>query len=409
MKNVILILGVLFLTTFGFSQTQNFWTKKADFSGLKRERSVAFSINGKGYVGTGVDTTSAVKKDFWEYDPIVNAWTQKADLIGVERRNAIAFSINGKGYVGTGMDNAEASLGSALSDFMEFDPISNTWSNKANFPGSFGSGIYFATGFSADSKGYICCGKRGPNNYSDEFWEYKPTTDSWLQRQSFPGGVRYQLSSFVINNLAYIGLGIDQDVYRKDLWEYNPATNNWIAKNDFLGGERGAASTFNLGSRGFISAGTDGGFKNDLWEYNPFEDSWSIRANFGGSERKNAVSFTINEKAYMGTGKGVSGKKMSFYEYTPYDNVLAIQSIESKFNINVFPNPVSDYLTINTTDYSEFSVSIYTLTGKLVVNQKANSNTLLINCIELKSGVYILCLNSNTNQLIYSKQLRIQK
>lgn len=396
------------MTSIGFSQTQNFWTKKADFTGLKRARAVAFSINGKGYIGTGVDTTDVVRKDFWEYDPTLNTWTQKADIDGVARRNAIAFSINDKGYVGTGMDNPEASFGSTLSDFMEFDPVNNTWVNKASFPGSFGGGVYFATGFSADSKGYICCGKRGPNDYTNELWEYKPLTNNWLQRQGFPGGVRYQLSSFVINNLAYVGLGIDQDVYRKDLWQYNPSTNNWIAKNDFLGGERGAASTFSLGQRGFVCGGSDGGFKNDLWEYNPFVDSWSVRANYGGSERKNAASFTINGIAYMGTGKGVSGKKMSFYEYTPYD-VLSLESLNTDVNVSVFPNPTHDYLTINMAKYSAFSASIYTLSGKLIVNEKANKNNLTIDCNRFKAGVYILCLNSNDSQLIYSQQIIIQK
>lgn len=34
-----------------------------------------FSINSKGYIGTGYDGNS--KKDFWEYDPATNSWTQK--------------------------------------------------------------------------------------------------------------------------------------------------------------------------------------------------------------------------------------------------------------------------------------------------------------------------------------------
>jgi N-acetylneuraminic acid mutarotase len=408
MKNFIIILILSFLTTFAFSQTQNYWTKKADFAGLKRERAVAFDINGKGYIGTGVDTTDVVKNDFWEYDPVLNTWTQKADIIGVARRNAIAFSINDKGYLGTGMDHSEAGLGSTLSDFMEFDPISNTWVNKASFPGSSGTGVYFATGFSADSKGYICGGKRGPNNYTNEFWEYKPLTDAWSQRENFPGGVRYQLSSFVIDNLAYVGLGIDQDVYRKDLWMYNPATNVWYIKNDFLGGERGAACTFTLGQRGFVSTGSDGGFKNDLWEYNPFDDSWSVRANFDGSERKNAVAFSVNGKAYLGTGKGVSGKKMSFYEYTPYC-FLTLESADTDVRINVYPNPISDYLKIDLSKNTKFSISIFSLNGQLVYDQFTSGNNLEINCNMINSGVYILQLNSTDNVLTYTQQIIIQK
>ena len=407
MKKLIVIISLIFFGSLAFSQTQNFWTKKADFSGLKRERTVSFSINGKGYVGTGVDTTDVVKKDFWEYDPVLDTWTQKADLLGVARRNAIGFSINNNGYVGTGMDNAEASLGSPLSDFYKYDPILNTWEIKASFPGSAGQGLYFATGFSADSKGYICGGKRGPNNYSNEFWEYKPLTDLWFQRQNFPGGVRYQLCSFVINNLAYIGLGVDQDVYRKDLWEYNPSTNNWIAKNDFLGGERGAVSTFTLGERGFVCAGSDGGFKNDLWEYNPNADSWSVRANFGGSERKNAFAFTCNNKAYIGTGKGVSGKKMSIYEYTPY-NVLSIEPNNSQIVVSVFPNPANEFITIKTNLNQGFKMVMFSIQGKIVRETNSTKKTLRIDKGYLNSGIYFIVIKSHDNKIIQTQKINFK-
>ena len=43
-----------------FGQTENFWLKKNDFGGLKRERAISFSIGDYGYVGTGVDTGEVV-------------------------------------------------------------------------------------------------------------------------------------------------------------------------------------------------------------------------------------------------------------------------------------------------------------------------------------------------------------
>ena len=44
MKRLCLI-SFLMLQIGMYAQTENFWTKKADFSGLKRSRAVAFSIN----------------------------------------------------------------------------------------------------------------------------------------------------------------------------------------------------------------------------------------------------------------------------------------------------------------------------------------------------------------------------
>ena len=402
MTKIIYLLGLFLFSTLGYSQTQNFWEKKSEFSGLKRERAVAFSINGKGYVGTGVDTADIVHKDLWEYDPTLDSWTQKADLASV-RRNAVAFAINDKGYVGTGMDSVSAGLGNTLTDFWEYDPTLNAWTSKSDFPGSSGVGIYFATGFSADSKGYICGGKRGPNDYTDEFWEYKPLTDSWIQRQDFPGGVRYQLSSFAVDNLGYVGLGIDQDVYRKDLWQYNPSTNNWMQKNDFLGGERGAVCTFSLGQRGFICLGSDGGYKGDLWEYNPFSDSWSVRANFGGSERKNAVAFTIGDSAFVGTGKGNSGKKNSMYVYTPY---AVLSTYENNFtNISVFPNPIEDLIHIVLNLAETKLITIVDINGRMVSQRKTNETSLIIERGNETSGTYFLVVQDKNNTIIHSQKL----
>ena len=47
---------------------------------------IAFSIAGKGYLGTGntgaPGSINDVQKDFWMYDPAINVWTQKADFGG---------------------------------------------------------------------------------------------------------------------------------------------------------------------------------------------------------------------------------------------------------------------------------------------------------------------------------------
>ncbi len=402
------ISSIILFSTFSYGQTQNYWTKKADFSGLKRERAVAFSANGKGYVGTGVDTSDTVFKDFWSYDPQLNTWTQVADLPGSVRRNAISFSIQDKGYVGTGMNHVQASLGNTLSDFWEYDPTLNTWTAKSSFPGSAGGGVYFATGFTADNKGYICGGKRGPNNYTAEFWEYKPLTDSWAQRQDFPGGVRYQLCSFTVDNLAYVGLGIDQDVYRKDIWQYNPATNAWTEKNDFLGGERGGVCTFSLGQRGFICLGSDGGYKGDLWEYNPFSDAWSIRANYGGSERKNAVAFTLGDSAFVGTGKGISGKKSSVHMYSPY-NVLSTQELNSLNSFKIFPTVVQHNINIQSNYQSAIEVKLFNMNGQCVYQQITSDNHIELSSSDYQSGMYFITLSDLSQTLLYSQKIIFTK
>ncbi|MBI4726765.1 hypothetical protein HY768_06025 [candidate division TA06 bacterium] len=40
--------------------------------------------------------------DLWEYDTTSDTWTRKADFPGTPRDRAVGFSIGTKGYIGTG-------------------------------------------------------------------------------------------------------------------------------------------------------------------------------------------------------------------------------------------------------------------------------------------------------------------
>src|SRR5437870_3933251 len=88
----------IFIICFVSSQVfaQNTWVQKASLQS-GRNSGVGFSIGTKGYIGLGNNYI-----DFWEYDPNTNTWTQKANFAGNARSGAVGFSIGNKGYVGTG-------------------------------------------------------------------------------------------------------------------------------------------------------------------------------------------------------------------------------------------------------------------------------------------------------------------
>lgn len=393
---------ILFLPLGIFAQTENFWTKKNDFGGLKRERAVAFSIDNYGYVATGVDTAEVVHNDLWKYDPLTDTWTQMANIPGTGRRDAVGFALNGKGYVGTGIDNDASPIGSKLKDLWEYTPSSNTWVQKANFPGSGGNGVYFATAFALDGKGYVCCGKVGPNSYTNELWEYKPSLNQWTQRANFPGGVRYQLASFSIGMYGYVGLGANQDVFKKDFWRYNAGTNQWNQIASLPASERGGAVTFSIGNRGFVCMGNDGGILDDLWEYNPSTDQWSVRAPYGGSERKNAIAFTAYGRAYVGTGKGYSGKKAGMEEYIPYANVGLDE--DEIMSISVFPNPTTDLLNIKT-EQPGLEIALYSFDGRLIYQDDSTNEKIQIDLSQQPAGTYILTAKNETGRIISSEKV----
>ena len=383
----------------------NVWNKLNDVGMGKRERAVGFALMGKGYLFGGQDTAEVIHKDLWSYDPATDIWTQKADLPGSARRDAVSFAIGNYAYVGAGMDSVSAPTGITLKDFWRFNPLTNAWTAVADFPGMGGNGVYFSTGFSVAGKGYICGGKTGSATYSAQLWEYKPSNNQWIQRASFPGGVRYQMASFVVGSKAYVGMGIDQNIYKKDMYCYDPGANLWTPIAPFPAYERGAASTFTLDERGFICLGNNGGLLSDLIEYNPKTDTWTLRAAYGGSERKSAISFTIDNKAYVGTGKGYSGKKASFYEYAPCD-YAGIEVIEN--SLSIYPNPVRDVLTISGLNQKIERIEVVNTLGRLEIQLNcASSSTQCFPLDQLKAGQYILRFIATDGQIISRKIIKL--
>ena len=304
------------------------WTQKTDFLGSARRGAVGFSINGKGYIGTG-STDGGVTTDFYEYDPTTNTWTQKADFPGPARWQAVGFSIGGKGYIGTG-----ATDGGLATDFYEYDPVSNTWTQKADFPGT---GRQLAVGFSIGGKGYIGTGlESGPKK---DFYEYDPTTNTWTQKADFPGTGRTQAVGFSIGGNGYIGTGIE-NTQENDFWEYDPATNTWTQKADVPGTGRFGAVGFANSGMGYIGTGSDSGPKKDFYEYDPATNTWTQRADFLGTARLHAVGFSINGKGYIGTGTdGINKKDLYEYQYIGYYTTASpVQGIIQNQTLNDIDN-----------------------------------------------------------------------
>jgi N-acetylneuraminic acid mutarotase len=90
------------------------WTHKAGFPGPGRFRAVGFALGGRGYIATGIETmreTSAVVlKDVWEYTPKSDTWRRKPDFSGPARGAAVSFVVGSRVFIGTGVDSSRQVL-----------------------------------------------------------------------------------------------------------------------------------------------------------------------------------------------------------------------------------------------------------------------------------------------------------
>ena len=92
--------------------------------------------------------------DFYEYDPAIDSWIKKAPFIGHSRQACIGFTLSEYGYIGGGEENYR----DVFTDFYKYDPKLDFWTLDT-------------TKILTDS-----------------------ATTAWC-------------SSFVLNNIAYYGLG----------------------------------------------------------------------------------------------------------------------------------------------------------------------------------------------------------
>lgn len=164
---------------------------------------------------------------------------------------------------------------------------------------------------------YLGLGEPNGGAFYSDFYKYNPATNTWTQLNNFPGVARRGPVCFVINNIAYLGLGSagNSGMYY-DFWKYNVASDTWTQLNNFPFSDSylDGISTFVINSKAYIV----GEF---VYEYNPTNDTWTKVANVPeyGYLISDAVSFVINGKGYACTGRKSFGDpdKKAVWEFNP--------------------------------------------------------------------------------------------
>ena len=331
-----------------FSST-NFWNRTADFIGSPSENAVAFGLNGKGYL-----VIPSAGNNFYSFDPEqegpdgeIGTWTKMPhDLPGGNRSDAVAFTINGKGYVG---------LGNFQSDFYEFDPAqpNQAWKEMEEFPlGTRAGAVAFSLVRSDTTFGIV-----GLGSGQVEFLEFYPEGDPdgdgrpgiWRSIADYPGDPgstnspgRSHSVAFALHNKGYAGLGIGGDGgwHQNTFYEFNPLSGpvdaagkplgEWRQVADYGPGFRRHAVAFAIGDKGYVGTGQPTGStsdQKDLWEFAPLAGpldntgqplgTWTQMANLGGLPRIRATAFAVNGKGFIGLGNALLEFQKDFWMYTP--------------------------------------------------------------------------------------------
>jgi N-acetylneuraminic acid mutarotase len=272
--------------------TQNYWNDVSGFSGSPSVKSTSFAIEDFIYSLWGEFRTPEVNYvfNFRKYDPVADQWTMPVQVPGVDARSgAVSFVLDGKAYVGTGINNTGERY-----DFWEYSPANGQWRQvaplklrvSASDPVEYTAGRREAAAFAIGGHGYVGGGESGVLGLTD-FWRFTPPTDDvglgeWTFVGFFPGLARVEAVSFSLNGKGYYGTGYhSQQGSLTDWWEFDPARPEpWRRKATLPGGRRQRAVGFPLAGKGYLGTGytkiitnngnsTDNRLYRDFWQYTP--------------------------------------------------------------------------------------------------------------------------------------------
>lgn len=299
MKGIFLLIATLFLLI-GCDNNEKVdpgsppssWKKLKDFpaEGRSNGNAISFSVLGKGYFGLGGNHENPFMKEIWAYDPGNDSWEQKKDYpfsIPAE----IALTLNDKSYLFTYSGN-----------LYEYNPKQDSWEILAPFPPGSRPSI---TGFALKGNLYFGTGNStSQENFQPlkDFWKYDPSKNEWTQLNDFVGASRVKASSFVIDEIAYLGLGYDgigAPPFFQDLYRYNDDKDEWDRMADFPSSGHPGLS-FSLNSKAYVGAVEESALNyNQMYEYSPLKNEWKKLNKLPSSNSLNKSSFNINNRIFV--------------------------------------------------------------------------------------------------------------
>jgi hypothetical protein len=412
---------------FEYDASNNIWKQKSKYPGQGiRNVGGGFAINGKIYYGSGIANDLNYVNDFWEYNPMNDSWTLIGTLpIGVTK--PFTFVLNGKGYMG----------GSQMgSNFFEFNPISYSWTQRASLPATPISEIFFTI----NNYGYTGA---LTSSTSGSLFKYDPNINIWTNQTSLPfiysvfsnDGIPFSFSNGTKGYYGYAD-SLYSPPSSCTIQEYNPINNSWIQKSN-LPKNGYNFSTFNFNDFSFVFAGNEiltsnalGYIVNDLWQY---------KASCSGSLPSNQVTLVDNEltadavgaiyqwldcdnnynpipgadsQSYQPIASGSYAVSISNGEcsVTSLCTSLILTGFNSISNhgFNIFPNPTSSIINIETTgNYNISEIVIFDVLGRRLYSLDSINNSEIQIEMILKPGTYYLEIEDIEGNLSVHKVIKI--
>jgi hypothetical protein len=217
-----------------YDAASNTWSQYQQLTQLGGNVQGVRVVNSKAYIYSAASGGS-----FWQYDPASKQLVAAAAFPGGARNVPTMFSVGSIVYMGFGVDVG------AFNDFYAYNTLTNTWKPVSSFNSPYFDGV---TGsFVSGTKGYIVF-----RTYNGNWLEqYDTQTDSWTAKAPVVNAYNMAIG-FTLNSMGYI-CGVSADNYSNNCFQYNPTTDTWTQKPIVgVGRYNAARSAFTLGSKSYL-------------------------------------------------------------------------------------------------------------------------------------------------------------
>ena len=288
-----------------------------------------------------------------------------------ETHHSFAFSFDDTGYIVAGNSSS-----GERDDFYQYDPINDSWIELTPFPGAPRG---FAIGDTWNGKAYFGFGHDGTSLLND-LWEFDPLNMNWTELAPCPCAARTHPAMIAHNGKVFVGLGNNSIENMNDWWEYDITLNTWSQKDDLPSQSRHHPYQFGINGYVYTGFGHGNDIFNDWFRYDITTETWNQVTTLPAEGRVAGTQFSYNGLGYVLSGDGDNHDSMETGEFWAYDPISdnweempphpeGSRWAPASFIIN------GEVYIINGTSFSQYVTEIYkyNLDSALSVHELTNS------------------------------------
>lgn len=191
-----------------------------------------------------------------------------------------------------------------------YDVENDLWTSGADLldESTYGSAVY------ANGKVYANQGE-GPSGYTDVFWAYDTSADSWTVKQSMPEALAWGGMTYCeVHNVVYFAGGYDMATFKNTVYVYDIATDSWDSATPLPEVKAGGKIVCVNETLFFIGGVNDGGttlsnkvFKGEINTNDPLDISWSAVSTMPVAIYKHHVATFGSGKIIVNGGNDTDG------------------------------------------------------------------------------------------------------